>query len=314
MANESVIYREVESPLAGAFPVSSHIQESNRAGVMAGPHVHNKIEILYCFSGKLAVRVNSEQFLFRAGDLVLINSNAIHSVDALEAEKNSYFVFQFQPELLYSAAPSSMELRYMLPFTLQNSATQKFFSEAELHDTVVPRIVEDLHREYTNRGFGCEMALRLGIQQLFLWILRRWNEQGITVALASGEDVRRLSAAFDYVWENYGQEITVAQMATLCKMSYPYFSRFFHRLTGQKFVQYLNFIRILHAKTLLSTSALPVTEIAFQVGFSSPSYFIEQFRREVGIPPHRYRRMVNGKVEEPGIVQDEKSVFVPERK
>ena len=292
MKSNSSFYREREALPAGGFPISSHIQTSYFPCSMAKMHVHNRIEMLYCLAGKLTVTVNQNTFSFCPGDLVLINSNALHAVDSLGTEENSYFVFQFSPELLYAATPSGAELEYLLPFTLQNAETQKVFSCAELSGSMVPQIIADLQKEYNARTFGYELAIRLEIQQLFLWIMRRWHEQGIPLSWAPGETAQNLTPAFDYVWEHYEQNVTVAQMATLCKMSYSYFSRTFHQLTGQNFVRYLTFVRLLHAKTLLATSTLPVTDIALRVGFSSSSYFIKQFRHIEGIPPYRYRNLL----------------------
>ncbi|MCB9337332.1 MAG: helix-turn-helix transcriptional regulator [Lewinellaceae bacterium] len=44
-------------------------------------------------------------------------------------------------------------------------------------------------------------------------------------------------------------------------------------------------IRLQHAKKLLATSDLTVSEIAYEVGFTSPSYFSTAFLEEFGVAP-----------------------------
>ncbi len=293
MTSKPNAYRETKFTSLQDFPFSCHMQRVIAAGPVAQPHVHTRIELLYCLSGCQQVTVNQEEFPFRPGDLILINSNAIHAVTALTDEPQAYAVYQFSPELLYAAAPSGAELKYLLPFTMKDAQTQKLFTAAELEGTAVPGLIRSLSEEYETLPFGYELAIRLSIQQLFLWILRRWHDRGLSLELTASDTGRSLAPALDYVWANFSQNITVAQMADLCSMSYSYFSRTFRRFTGQNFVRYLTSVRLLNAKTLLSTTSLSVTEIAMRVGFSGASYFIEQFRCAEGIPPHHYRSLLH---------------------
>ena len=43
------------------------------------------------------------------------------------------------------------------------------------------------------------------------------------------------------------------------------------------------------AKTMLKTPSLPLTQIAYDLGFSSSQHFSSAFRKQVGITPSRYR-------------------------
>ncbi|MFR2464209.1 MAG: helix-turn-helix transcriptional regulator [Clostridia bacterium] len=56
------------------------------------------------------------------------------------------------------------------------------------------------------------------------------------------------------------------------------------------FREYLNFVRISEAEKLLLNTDLNITEIAMEVGFSSSSYFIEQFKQLKSISPKRFRQ------------------------
>jgi len=78
-------------------------------------------------------------------------------------------------------------------------------------------------------------------------------------------------------------------MATLCNLSYSYFSRLFTKIMKRSFREYLNYIRILNAEKLLTTSELNITEIAMMVGFSTSSYFIQQFKHYKEISPKQYQ-------------------------
>ena len=63
---------------------------------------------------------------------------------------------------------------------------------------------------------------------------------------------------------------------------------------------FLTRVRIERAKDLLTISTRPVTEICFDVGFTSLGSFSTLFRREVSLSPAAFRRRVRALVTVPG--------------
>ncbi len=61
-------------------------------------------------------------------------------------------------------------------------------------------------------------------------------------------------------------------------------------LTGIAPSQYIRSIRLFHAQNLLKTTELNVSEIAYEVGFSSPSYFSTAYLEEFGSSPNETRK------------------------
>jgi AraC-like DNA-binding protein len=53
--------------------------------------------------------------------------------------------------------------------------------------------------------------------------------------------------------------------------------------------QYINEIRLLKAKKILTETILPIYDISFQLGFENPSYFSKIFKQKYGITPSKYR-------------------------
>ncbi len=68
-------------------------------------------------------------------------------------------------------------------------------------------------------------------------------------------------------------------------LSYSCFRRIFKEYTGFAPAQYLQEIRIQHAKELLTNTNLNVKEIAFESGFENPEYFFTAFRNKTGYTP-----------------------------
>ena len=102
--------------------------------------------------------------------------------------------------------------------------------------------------------------------------------------------IEQFKIVLDYVNKNYDQDISVAQMAKMCNMSYSYFSRMFKLIMKQGFREYLNFVRIKKSELLLFKTDLSITEIAIRTGFSSSSYYIQQFKIVKKISPKQFRK------------------------
>jgi two-component system response regulator YesN len=69
-----------------------------------------------------------------------------------------------------------------------------------------------------------------------------------------------------------------------------YLSAIFKQEMGRSFTERLTLLRIREAKKLLKDTALNLTNIAYQCGFSDQSYFSKVFRKVEGLTPKEYRK------------------------
>ncbi len=94
----------------------------------------------------------------------------------------------------------------------------------------------------------------------------------------------------DYLETYLSQTIRVGDLASLCGISIAGFSSRFKVSTGMTPYQYLLNMRIKKAKHLLSTSSMPIAEVAVQCGFVDQAHLTSTFRRYTGIQPSVYRK------------------------
>jgi AraC family transcriptional regulator len=93
-----------------------------------------------------------------------------------------------------------------------------------------------------------------------------------------------------YIEEHLSEQIPLATLARLVRLSPYYFCRVFKQSLGMPPHRYHSSRRIEQAKTLLAKPELSVTEIGLTLGFSETSSFTAAFRRAAGQTPTAYHR------------------------
>jgi AraC family transcriptional regulator len=93
-----------------------------------------------------------------------------------------------------------------------------------------------------------------------------------------------------YIQENFAKWIPLATLARLVRLSPCHFCRAFKQSFGMSPHRYQNERRIEHAKRLLATREMSVTEVGLEIGFLSSTAFATAFRKATGFTPRDYAR------------------------
>jgi AraC family transcriptional regulator len=160
--------------------------------------------------------------------------------------------------------------------------------EAGLHisDLSIRRLLMRLTREVCHPGFASAMLVELIVPQLAIELGRYCAsiQQGRP---QSGLAAWRLRLIDERVREP-GKAPSLSELAELCNLSMRQLARGFRTSRGCSIGQYLEEVRIEHAKRLL-IAGKSIKSIAYSIGFSSPSSFSYAFRRTTGRTPAEYR-------------------------
>ncbi len=109
--------------------------------------------------------------------------------------------------------------------------------------------------------------------------------------LADGRDrLDRLRPALDRLRRDPAHAPHLEEAAALCSLSPAYFSRRFRHQIGLAWSDYVRAHRLHLASRHLLETEQGVAEIAYRLGFASPSHFGELFRRRFGVTPRAYRK------------------------
>lgn len=107
--------------------------------------------------------------------------------------------------------------------------------------------------------------------------------------LNSGND-DLMKQAIQKIRNHIYSPITMAEFSREINMGYSAFRKAFKQYTGLAPNQYLLHLKIDKAKSMLSMSTKSIKEIAFELGFESPSYFSKIFKIKTNTSPEKYRK------------------------
>ncbi len=169
-----------------------------------------------------------------------------------------------------------------------------------LHKIAAYRPQEQTIRMLTQRAFGeCDEGLLVELTEQFALSCDR-AAHGIQSPEAgmekpdpsSGEReeealTTRITAFLEHEYAN--QALSLSRLGEQFDLSEAYLSHLFKQQTGENFSACLERIRMNRAHALLSTTDLPVDEIAEKIGYNSGDTFRRAFRRFHGITPGAYR-------------------------
>lgn len=101
----------------------------------------------------------------------------------------------------------------------------------------------------------------------------------------------RVQEVLEWIRNHYNQDISLDDVAAQMGLSATYASKQIKAYTGMNVVNYINTLRIEHAKELLAGTKMSSNEIGDYVGFRYSQSFIRTFRKVVGMTPGNYRSL-----------------------
>jgi two-component system response regulator YesN len=109
------------------------------------------------------------------------------------------------------------------------------------------------------------------------------------------ENGRKLNPSFiaQYIELHYMRNLYLDEIAAVAGTTPKYFSNYFKKTFGVNYVEYLNKIRLTHARELLKDSQLSIAEIGERIGYLNSSTFTTTFKKYYGTSPSEYRKLSN---------------------
>jgi len=247
-------------------------------------HFHPELELVYINKANGKRHIGSHLSYFNNSQLILIGASLPHSgfTDRF-ATNGTETLVQFKENFLGDSFFNVPEMKPVK--TLFARAKKGLLFHIEAKKTIGPKI-EDLVN-YT----GMERIIK------FLDILNDLaNSDDYSLLNVDGfafevepQDNKKIEIIYSHVRKNFTQQITLDEISEKVSMTVPAFCRYFKKVTGKTFTQFVNEYRIVHATKLLAENPASITDICFESGFNNFSHFNKLFKKFTGKSPLKYR-------------------------
>lgn len=251
-------------------------------------HWHEEVQFCRVTRGEVLFRVNTQNYTLAEGDGIFVNSGCIHMATPLSGPEAAYICLDAAPRLLCSFHGSRLESKYLKPLLTAPAFSALPLNRSIPWQTELLGVIDAVFAAFEAQEPYFEFAIHTHFLAM-LRIMVQNIQPGPENRRAEAESLR-LKAIFSHIHEHYAEELTLEGIAKAAFMSRSACCRFFKMATDMTLFQYVTEYRINRSLELLDLSERSVSDIAAAVGFDSTSYFIEQFRKRVGMSPGRYRK------------------------
>uniref|UniRef100_A0A7C5V4R7 AraC family transcriptional regulator n=1 Tax=Caldicellulosiruptor owensensis TaxID=55205 RepID=A0A7C5V4R7_9FIRM len=249
------------------------------------PHWHEEFEIIYLENGTASFRIDGKEYFLGPKQFLFVNCGSIHGGKAESNPEPYAIVFSFN--MLFSEGPDICKSKY-----LQSILERKAIVRNNFEDGCVEELISRIITVWKEKPKGYELLVK---GYLFVIFYQLFNKGYITVDSTDREldlKLEKIKSALDYINSNYSSELDIDLLAKLANLSKFYFCRLFKEITHLTPVDYINKFRVEKAIELIRNTNMSISEIAFEVGFNSVSYFIKVFKEYVGVTPFKYKKNI----------------------
>lgn len=273
-----------------AFPV--RIYETDLAGKPLGVnnwHWHEEIQFCLVLSGSMQVIVQNKKYELQRGDGIFINTGCIHMTYSKSNPPAKYLCLNIHPQIFSFFHGSVMEQKYFLPFIQNTQFPAEVFSPACGWQKQILELEQRLSCILREERAGYELEAYVRILEMWKILVLHIN---ISVRIPSEkkEIQREIKQILTYIHRNYDRRILLEELALEVHLSRESCCRIFKKTLNCTISEYIADYRIQKSMELLEQTDLSITQIAYDTGFSSGSYFIRKFKELLHITPAMYRK------------------------
>lgn len=234
-------------------------------------HTHSCAEVFFVTGGHGHIHIQRERFPVAVNDLVVINTNVPHTETSGVDSPMEYIVLGVDGlEALTS---------------INGYSLIHLYTEREELMSCLRMILQEVRGGQP----GCTAVCQNLLEIILLRLLRR-EDFTLAAAPAGARSSRECELVRRYIDNHFKENLTLSQLAALAHINKYYLAHAFKREYGVSPINYLISQRIRESRYLLDDTDHSLSQISHMLGFSSPSYFSQSFRRMEGLSPMEYRR------------------------
>lgn len=246
------------------------------------PHWHQYLELILVDQGSCTVQVGHLSYTCQPGDLIVIPSNKLHSMQpSLEGRYYAVVIGELVFKDLMTDPDLKAMVRPLFASTLMTPIhiTSTMPLQGPIRQSLMTVIETYGHQQYK----GHKAQLKVDLCQLMIHLnqCRRSapsQEEGLTLN-------PMIKEVMTYLTRHYDRKISLQDICDKYHLSPQHFCREFKKYTGKTYLNYLTDYRLAKANAFLQTTQLPIAEISQLTGFGNATYFTRVYKKRFGCPP-----------------------------
>lgn len=264
------------------LPFKIFLFEGERGNYIREKHWHTSIEIFAVLEGELLFYINNKKYPLHAGELLIVNANEIHSVNALKENKTAVIQIPLRQFENYFTAQQ---------FIRFEGGIHRETDSENPSDRRLISLVQRLYNVYTERRNGYDFrTISLYYELLYLMVTQYRVTEVEEKELRHNRHLSSLSRITTYMREHYREDLKLSDLAETFGYSDAYLSRMFREYAKVNFKTYLQDIRMAYACRDLLNTDHTIGQIAMDNGFCSSRGFAKDFKKRYGILPSQIER------------------------
>lgn len=295
------------------IPINSNRMETTRIGTFDFPlavhendlkknvlgfvnwHWHYEFQLTYVVRGTISVFFNQQTIDLHEGQGIYINPEVLHMIRDRYDSDAMFISLDVSPKLLTSFPNSVFERSYVKPVFCSSAADAVILDPGVFWQKKILDEAMSIELDYKSRSFGWELAVSSSLYAIWKELVCHLHESLTEhdAPAADGARMRRnqrIKEILSYIREHFTEKITLDEIAKHLHLSTNECCRFFKKNMNCTLFEYITEYRLSKSMELLEHTDLPVSQIAYESGFGSSSYFIEKFRKNVGMTPAAFRK------------------------
>lgn len=277
-------YNELKQHGTLDFPIQLYHVDKHHPKFEMASHWHSSVEIIKVLEGVLKVKLSTNEYTAKKGDIVFVNCETVHS--AFPSDDCIYECIVMNMDML---STRDAACSYFIESILNIEYTiDEFFpyEDDEFHQSI-----ESLFTYMNKMSSGYKFSVIGALYRLFGIIIDNhlYHSNQSESEVLKDKNIPKLKKVLSFIRSNYDKQLSLEDMAQIAGMSPKYFCAFFKKMTLKTPFEYLMAYRIEKASRKLLNSDLSVTDIAYSSGFNDLSYFIKTFKDIKGTTPAKFR-------------------------